>query len=105
MPPLLALAAHLFALAVHRATAVDDLAADIAGQVAGEEEGYIGHIFGGSSAPKRNLLDPRVTDVCWQSVRHVRNDESGRDAIGPDAAGAHFLGDRLGQPDHTCLGS
>lgn len=50
-------------LAVHGAADVDDLAADVRGEVAGEEEGYLGHIFRSAAATERNGLHPLLTHL------------------------------------------
>ena len=40
---------------------MDDLAGNIAGEVAGEEDCYVGDILRSTSAAERNLLDLSVT--------------------------------------------
>ena len=82
---------------------MDYLSADIRRHVAAEESGDVGNVFGRAAAAKRNGGDPALSDRLRKRIGHVGDDESRSDAIGPDAARAHLLGDGLRQTDKTGL--
>ena len=91
-------------LHAHTAADVDDLTADIRGEVAGEEEGSIGHIFWSSGSSERNLLLPFCAHLFGDFCGHFGLDEARRDTIGTNVTGTHFLGDGLGESDEAGLG-
>ena len=90
-------------LAIHAATAVDDLTRDIRGEVGGEEERHVGDVLGGATATQRNQALPSLADIVRQSVGHGRDDESRSDGIVTDVTNAHLLGRTLGEADDARL--
>jgi hypothetical protein len=70
-----------FLLAIHSATAVDNLSGNIRRQVTGKEECDFGHIFRLSTTTEWYLLLPFLTEIIRDRFGHIGGNEAGSNAV------------------------
>src|SRR5215831_4828418 len=87
-----------FSTHVHAAVHVQRRAGDVAGPRRSEEGHGGGDILRNPQFSERNLLKERVSLLLRERFRHVRVDETGRDAVHGDAPAADLAGERSRHP-------
>ena len=89
---------------VHAAVDVEDLAIDVGGFVAGEEDDGGSDVAIETETAQRDHGFHFVFDFLRQWVGHGRFDEAGRDGVHGDAARSGFDGDGAGEADEAGFG-
>src|SRR6266851_620230 len=80
---------------------VEDVAGDVGGLVAGQENDGGGYVAGGAQAAERNARLQFFFHLVRQHGGHWRFDEAGSDGIHGDVARGDFDGDGFGQADQA----
>src|SRR5882762_14193 len=86
---------------IHAAVDVEDVAGDVGGFVAGEENDGGGDILAGAHAAERNAHFQFFFYFVGKDGRHGRLNETGSHGVDGDAARCDFDGDGLGEADEA----
>src|SRR5258708_5493260 len=89
---------------IHAAVDVEDVAGDVGGFVAGEENDGGGDILAGSHAPEWDAHFQFFFHFVGKDCRHGRLDETGSHGVDRDVARSDFDGDGFGEADEAGFG-
>ena len=80
------------------------LSGDIAGEVAGQEEGDVCHISIEATATERDFCHPILAYILGELLGHGSLDKAGSNGVAANIARAEFLGDGTREADDSSLG-
>ncbi len=64
----------------------------------------MGHIFRLAQSPQHDLRQGHLPHLLWCGLDHLCLDQTRRDSVNVDVAGAQLAGTGLSESDHPCLG-